>query len=66
LIKLGAVQITNRATSDQILYKKLNDVGVYIGGGAGARLGKSWIAQAELVSYDQDELFFTIGLRKHF
>jgi hypothetical protein len=65
-VKLGAVQITNRANSDQILYEKLNDVGVYIGGGGGLRFGDWWIAQAEAVSYDVDELFFTIGVRKHF
>ncbi|HTU66564.1 MAG TPA: outer membrane beta-barrel protein [Steroidobacteraceae bacterium] len=66
LIKLGLVQITNKSSSSEILYKKLNDTGVYLGGGAGLRFGKSWIAQAEVVSYDQDELFFTLGLRKHF
>jgi hypothetical protein len=66
LIKLGAVQISNSTNSHQILYKKLNDVGVYIGGGAGLRLGQSWLAQAEVVSYDQDELFFTLGVRKYF
>jgi hypothetical protein len=65
-VKLGLVQISNRATSDQILYKKLNDAGLYIGGGAGVRLGDSWLVQAEVVSYDKDELFYTFGLRKHF
>jgi hypothetical protein len=66
LVKAGAVQIDNSASSATIVYEKLNDVGVYIGGGAGLRLGESWIAQAEVVSYDVDELFYTVGLRKHF
>jgi hypothetical protein len=66
LVKLGAVQIRNSSSSDQILYEKLNDVGVYIGGGAGVRIGDSWIAQAEVVSYDVDGLFYTFGVRKHF
>jgi large repetitive protein len=66
LVKLGIVQITNGASNDQILYKKLNDAGLYLGGGAGLRVGDSWIVQGEVVSYDQDELFFTFGLRKHF
>jgi hypothetical protein len=66
LVKLGAVQIRNRANSDQILYEKLNDVGVYLGGGVGLRLKGKWSAQAEVVSYDQDELFFTVGIRKRF
>ena len=65
LVKLGAVQIDNSSSSPAIVYEKLNDVGVYIGGGGGVRLGKSWLAQAEVVSYDQDELFITIGIRKH-
>jgi hypothetical protein len=66
LVKAGAVQIQNSASSDQILFEKLNDVGVYIGGGAGLRLGDSWIAQAEVVSYDVDDLFYSFGVRKHF
>ncbi|MEO8061284.1 MAG: hypothetical protein ABI821_00910 [Pseudomonadota bacterium] len=65
LVKLGAVQIDNSSSSPAIVYEKLNDFGVYIGGGGGMRLGKSWLAQAEIVSYDKDELFITIGLRKH-
>ncbi|HUQ11927.1 MAG TPA: hypothetical protein VM146_16550 [Steroidobacteraceae bacterium] len=66
LVKLGAVQITNEASSDLINYEKLNDIGVYLGAGAGLRFGDSWTALAEVVSYDQDELFFTFGLRKRF
>jgi hypothetical protein len=65
LVKLGLVQIENSSNSTAIEYEKLNDLGVYIGGGGGMRLGKSWLAQAEVVSYDKDELFFTIGVRKH-
>jgi hypothetical protein len=65
LVKLGAVQIDNSSSSPVIEYRKLNDVGVYIGGGGGMRVGKKWLAQAEVVSYDKDELFFTIGVRKH-
>jgi hypothetical protein len=65
LVKLGLVQIQNSSSSAAIAYEKLNDLGVYIGGGGGMRLGKSWLAQAEVVSYDKDELFFTIGVRKH-
>jgi hypothetical protein len=66
LVKLGAVQITNQASSDLINYQKLNDVGVYLGAGLGLNFGDRWTALAEVVSYDQDELFFTFGLRKRF
>jgi hypothetical protein len=66
LVKLGAVQIRNEATSELIQYEKLNDLGVYLGGGLGLRLGDHWLAQGEVVSYDQDELFFTLGVRKRF
>lgn len=65
LLKAGAVRIDNSASASQIVYDKVNDVGVYIGGGAGLRLGASWRAQAEIVSYDQDELFMSLGIRKH-
>ena len=66
LVKFGASHIQNSATSSQIVYEKLNDLGVYFGGGAGMRFGESWVGQAEVVSYDADELFFTVGVRKHF
>jgi len=60
------VQIRNHSSSSLIQYEKLNDLGVYLGGGMGLRLGDSWLAQGEVVSYDQDELFFTLGVRKRF
>ena len=66
LVKIGAVQIQNSASSPAVQYEKLNDIGVYLGGGMGLRLGDSWLAQGEVVSYDKDELFFTLGLRKRF
>jgi hypothetical protein len=66
LIKVGAVQIRNEASSALIHYEKLNDLGVYLGGGLGLRFGKDWLALGEVVSYDQDELFATLGLRKKF
>jgi hypothetical protein len=65
LVKLGAVRIDNSSNSTAIVYEKLNDVGVYVGGGGGMRIGKSWLAQAEVVSYDEDELFISVGIRKH-
>jgi outer membrane protein with beta-barrel domain len=65
LIKAGAVSIRNSASSPNVNYERLNDIGVYFGGGAGLRLG-SWSALGEVVSYDQDELFFTLGIRKRF
>ena len=66
LVKVGAVQIRNEASSELINYEKLNDVGLYLGGGLGLRFGDSWVALAEAISYDQDELFFTMGVRKRF
>jgi hypothetical protein len=66
LIKIGAVQIRNQASSELIHYEKLNDLGLYLGGGLGLRFGEDWLALGEVVSYDQDELFLTFGLRKRF
>ena len=60
------MQIHNHANSSLIQYEKLNDLGVYLGGGMGLHLGDSWLAQGEVVSYDKDELFFTLGIRKRF
>ena len=66
LVKFGASHIQNSTSSSLVVYEKLNEIGVYFGGGAGLRFGETWIAQAEVVSYDADELFFTVGVRKHF
>ena len=66
LVKIGAVQIRNEANSDMINYEKLNDLGLYLGGGLGLRFGRDWLALGEVVSYDQDELFVTLGIRKKF
>ena len=66
LIKIGAVQIRNQANSELINYEKLNDLGLYLGGGLGLRFGKDWLMLGEVVSYDQDELFATFGVRKKF
>jgi hypothetical protein len=65
LVKVGLVRIDNSASSAAIVYDKLHDVGVFFGAGGAMRLGRSWLAQAEVVSYDKDELFVTLGLRKH-
>ena len=66
LVKFGASHIQNESSSPMVVYEKLNDLGVYFGGGAGLRFGENWVGQAEVVSYDADELFFTVGIRKHF
>ncbi len=66
LIKIGAVQIHNQASSEMIHYEKLNDVGLYLGGGMGLRFGRDWLALGEVISYDQDELFVTLGVRRKF
>ena len=66
LAKLGAVQITNSTDSELINYEKLNEVGLYLGGGLGLNIGESSVVLAEVISYDQDELFFTFGFRKRF
>jgi hypothetical protein len=66
LVKFGFVQIENSTSSEQILFEKIHDAGVYFGGGAGLRFGQNWTAQAEVVSYDKDEMFMTLGVRKYF
>lgn len=66
LVKFGVVQIENSTSSEQILFEKIHDAGLYFGGGAGLRFGHGWTAQGEVVSYDKDELFMTLGVRKYF
>ena len=53
----------NSASDPRIVYDRLHPVGVYLGAGAGWNFKPRWSAQAELVSYDRDELLLSIGLR---
>jgi hypothetical protein len=66
LVKFGFVQIENSTSSEQILFEKIHDAGVYFGGGAGLRFGQNWTVQGEVVSYDKDEMFMTLGVRRSF
>jgi hypothetical protein len=66
LVKLGAVKIRNSTGSSEIRFEKLNDVGLYLGGGAGIRVGDNWVALVDVVSYDADVVIYTAGIRRHF
>lgn len=66
LAKAGLVKIRNRVSTTVIQYEKNNDLGYYLGGGVGLRLGDRWVAQGEVVSYDKDEMFYTLGVRLRF
>jgi hypothetical protein len=63
LLKVGIVHTGNSASDPRIHYDRQHSIGVYLGGGAAWRLSERWTAQAELVSYDRDELAGSAGLR---
>ena len=63
LLKAGLVHTGNSASDPRIVYDRLHPVGVYLGAGAGWNFKPRWNVQAELVSYDRDELLLSIGLR---
>jgi large repetitive protein len=66
LLKAGLVMTSNSTNSSSIRYDKLHTVGLYVGAAGVWQFANTWRAQAELSSYDQDELMLTIGVRKTF
>jgi hypothetical protein len=66
VLKAGFVFTDNSATDPRINYDQQHGVGLYIGAGAAWRFADAWRAQAEIVSYDEDELVMSLGLRRGF
>jgi hypothetical protein len=49
-----------------IAFEREHPTGIYFGAGGGWHFAPTWAAQAELISYDKDELVLTMGLRAQF
>lgn len=65
-VKFGAVHTQNSVTDSRILYERVNSLGVYFGAGGVWCLTKHLMLDAELVSYDHDELSLSLGIRRNF
>jgi hypothetical protein len=63
LLKLGLVHTGNSASDPRIVYDRLHPVGLYLGAGGAWNFKPRWRLQAELVSYDRDELLLALGVR---
>jgi hypothetical protein len=66
VLKAGLVFTDNSATDPSINYDQQHGLGLYLGAGAVWRFADTWRAQAEIVSYDTDELVMSLGLRRGF
>jgi len=65
-LKLGVSTTRNSTTDDQIDYERVSDISLYFGLGASWRFRQDLAAHVELVTYDKDEMFLSVGLRKYF
>ncbi len=65
-LKLGLSTTRNITTDDRINYKRESTMALYFGVGVSWRFRQDWAANAELVTYDNDEAFLSVGLRKYF
>ena len=65
-LKAGFLHTDNSTTDDRILYEKQHGVGLYVGGGVNWRVTDHWLLAGEMVSYDKDELFLSLGIRRTF
>lgn len=66
VLKVGIVGTDNSATSPAINYNQKHSWGLYFGVGGAWRFAEQWRAQAEIVSYDKDELVMSLGVRRAF
>ncbi len=65
-IKAGVGHTSNSVTNTAIVYEKDHNVGVFIGIGLVWRFAERWSLNVESVSYDDDALFMSVGVRKRF
>jgi large repetitive protein len=65
-LKAGVIQTSNSANGPLINYERQHHTGIYFGAGGGWQLTRTWAAQAELMSYDRDELVLSVGVRASF
>jgi hypothetical protein len=66
VLKAGVIQTTNHASSALINYERQHHTGVYFGAGGGWQFTPMWGARAEVVTYDKDELVYSLGVRARF
>jgi hypothetical protein len=64
VLKVGAASIENSATDSRINFDRENSLSYYFGAGAAFRIAPRWSLQAEWVSYDKDDSFLSLGVRK--
>jgi hypothetical protein len=64
VLKVGASSIDNSATDTRINFDRENSLSYYFGVGGALRLNPRWSVQAEWVSYDKDDSFLSLGVRK--
>jgi len=65
-LKAGISTTRNSVTDDRIVYETVSTVSLYYGLGASWRFHREWAVNTEVVTYDKDELFVSLGLRKYF
>ena len=65
-LKAGLSTSRNSVTDDRIDYERVSAVSLYYGAGVSWRFRHDMAAHAEIVTYDRDEMFLSVGVRKYF
>ena len=66
VVKAGLIQTSNHASTSLINYERQHHTGFYFGAGGGWQFTQMWGARAEVVTYDKDELVYSLGVRASF
>jgi hypothetical protein len=64
VLKVGAASIENSVTDARINFDRENSLSYYFGVGGAFRIDSGWSLKAEWVSYDKDDSFLSLGVRK--
>ncbi|MEK7323248.1 MAG: OmpA family protein [Pseudomonadota bacterium] len=65
-LKIGVAHTRNEVSDPRIVYDRENPLGVFFGAGVTWRFAPTWALDAEWASYDRDESFLSLGIKKRF
>ncbi len=65
-LKAGMAYTRNGVDDTRIIYDRDHPTGAFFGAGLAWRFASSWSLNTEWVSYDRDESFLSLGIRKSF
>jgi hypothetical protein len=64
VLKAGVASIDNKVTDSRIRFDRENSLSFYFGAGVALQIHSKWQLRAEWISYDKDDSFLSLGIRR--